>query len=71
MTLGRGDRTAKGIGIGSTEKALKQKHPSFTCESTGGLRFCHTGIGEPGERVTDFQIKKGRVVRAVVAIVID
>ncbi|MDQ3936048.1 MAG: hypothetical protein M3340_15610 [Actinomycetota bacterium] len=71
MTLGRGDRTAKGIGIGSTEKALKQKHPNFMCESAEGLRFCHTGIGEPGERVTDFQIKRGRVVRAVVAIIID
>ncbi len=70
-TTGRGDRTAKGIGIGSTEKALKQKHPNFKCESSGGLRFCHTGNGEPGERITDFQIKKGRIVRAVVGIVID
>lgn len=70
-TTGRGDRTAKGIGIGSTEKALKQKHPSFKCESSDGFRFCHTGNGEPGERITDFQIKKGRIVRAVVGIVID
>ena len=70
-TLGLGDRTSKGIGVGSTEKRLKQKHPSLNCETVSGFRACHTGIGEPGERVTDFWIKGGKVTRVVVAIVID
>jgi hypothetical protein len=70
-TLGRGDRTSKGIGVGNTEKALKQKHPSLKCETVGGFRSCHTGNGEPGERVSDFWISKGKVTRVVVGIVID
>ena len=70
-TLGRGDRTSKGIGVGNTEKALKQKHPSLRCESFGSFRSCHTGNGEAGERMTDFFISKGKITRIVVGIVID
>ena len=71
-TLGRGDRTSKGIGIGNSEKALKQKHPSLECETfPGNFRSCHTGDYMPGQRVTDFEIKKGRIVRILVGIVID
>lgn len=70
-TLGRGDRTSKGIGVGNTEKALKQKHPSLKCETFSGFRSCHTGSGEPGQRITDFWISKGKITRVVVGIVID
>ncbi|HEX8054873.1 MAG TPA: hypothetical protein VF517_17950 [Thermoleophilaceae bacterium] len=69
--LGRGDRTTKGIGVGNTEKALKQKHPSLTCKTNSGFRSCYTGDFKPGERVTDFWISKGRITRVVVGIVID
>jgi hypothetical protein len=70
-TLGKGDRTSKGIGVGNSEKALRQKHPSVKCESFGGFRSCHTGSGNPGERITDFFISKGKITRIVVGIVID
>ena len=70
-TVGRGDRTSKGIGVGNTEKALKQKHPSLKCETFGGFRSCHTGTGSPGTRMTDFHIRKGKITRVVVGIVID
>ncbi|HEX8646757.1 MAG TPA: hypothetical protein VF715_07630, partial [Thermoleophilaceae bacterium] len=70
-TVGRGDRTSKGIGVGNTEKALKQKHPKLKCETFDGFRSCHTGNGEPGERITDFWISKGKITRVVVGIVID
>jgi hypothetical protein len=70
-TLGRGDRTSKGIGVGNTEKALKQKHPSLKCETFSGFRSCHTGSGQPGQRMTDFWISKGKITRVVVGIVID
>jgi hypothetical protein len=70
-TLGRGDRTAKGIGVGNSEKALRQKHPSVRCQTFEGFRSCHTGSGEPGQRITDFWIRKGRITRVVVGIVID
>lgn len=70
-TFGRGDRTSKGIGVGNSEKALKQKHPSLKCQSSGGFRNCQTGSGNPGARITDFHISKGRITRVVVGIIID
>jgi hypothetical protein len=71
-TLGRGDRTSKGIGVGNTEKVLRLKHPSLKCETfPGNYRSCHTGTYQAGERVTDFEIKKGRVARVFIGIVID
>ena len=70
-TTGKGDRTTKGIGVGNTEKALRQKHSGLTCESSGTFRSCHTQALAAGERVTDFQIRKGRISRITVAIVID
>ena len=70
-TIGRGDRTAKGIGVGNSERALRQRHPSVRCESFEGFRSCRTKEGRPGERLTDFEIKRGRIVRVTVGIVID
>jgi hypothetical protein len=71
-TLGRGDRTTKGIGVGNTEKALRAKHKGLKCETfEGSFRSCSTGSGEPGERLTAFFISKGRITRVVVGIVID
>jgi len=70
--LGRTDRTSKGIGVGNSEKSLRQKHPSLKCETfPGNYRSCHTGTYSAGERVTDFEIKKGKIVRVFVGIVID
>ena len=70
-TLGRGDRTSKGIGVGNSEKALRKKHPGVRCQTFGGFRSCRTGNGEPGQRITDFWISKGKIRRVVVGIVID
>jgi hypothetical protein len=71
-TLGRGDRTSKGIGVGNTERALKAKHKGLECETfEGSFRSCSTGSGEPGQRITAFFISKGRITRVVVGIVID
>lgn len=71
FTTGRGDRTTKGIGVGNTEKALRQKHPSLKCETVSGRRSCHTNDFTPGQRVTDFEISKGKIFRITVAFVID
>jgi hypothetical protein len=70
-TTGKGDRTTKGIGVGNTETALKQKHPSLKCETISGYRSCHTGTFTPGKRVTDFTIKQGKITRITVGFVID
>ena len=70
-TTGRGDRTSRGIGVGSTERALRRKHSGLKCETFGSFRSCHTGQGNPGEVITDFAIRKGRITRITVGLVID
>ncbi len=70
-TTGRGDRTTRGIGVGSSERALRQKHSGLRCATFEGFRSCHTGQGNPGEVITDFAIRKGRITRITVGRVID
>jgi len=70
-TTGRGDRTARGVGVGSSEVSVRRLVRGVTCESTGGVRSCHTGRFEPGQRITDFAIRGGRVNRLTIGIVID
>jgi hypothetical protein len=70
-TTGLGDRTTKGVGVGSSEATAKARHPKLKCETIGGTRSCHTGTFAAGTRVTDFLLKKGKVTRVFVGIVID
>ena len=71
-TEGKGDRTIRGVGVGSTEQAVERRVPGITCETFfGTTRSCHTGDFRAGTRVTDFQIRKGRVTRVTVGFVID
>ena len=70
-TTGRGDRTRRGIGVGSTEQAVKAKVPGVTCNTFEGTRLCQRGAEQPGERGTIFFIESGRVTRVDVAVLID
>jgi hypothetical protein len=70
-TTGLGDRTAAGVGIGSTEKAVKRGVPGVRCGKIAGTRSCHTGRFRAGRIVTDFVIKNGRVARITVGKVLD
>jgi hypothetical protein len=70
-TTGRGDRTNRGIGVGSTEQAVKDKVPGVTCETFEGTRLCQRGAREPGQQGTIFFIEGGRVTRVDVALLID
>lgn len=70
-TTGRGDRTTRGVGVGSTERTVDARVPRVKCETIGGTRSCHTGDFTAGRRVTDFLIRRGRVTRVTVGIVID
>jgi len=71
VTTGLGDRTAKGVGVGSSEADVRAKVPGVRCETTAGSRSCHTHTFRPGRRVTDFFLKRGKVVRVTVGFVID
>lgn len=69
---GPGDRTARGVGVGSTEQAVERRVRGITCETLfGTTRSCHTGDFRAGTRVTDFRIRNGKVSRVTVGFVID
>jgi hypothetical protein len=70
-TTGRRERTASGVGVGSTEAEVRAGVRGVRCETVGGFRSCSLGSFRPGARVTDFQLRAGRVVRVTVGLVID
>jgi len=70
-TKGRGDRTNRGIGVGSTEAQVTADVPGVTCSTVEGTRICQRGASEPGERGTIFFIANGVVTRVDVAVLID
>lgn len=70
-TTGLGDRTTRGIGVGSKEATVDKRVPGVKCETIAGFRTCHTNDFTAGKRVTDFVIRKGRVSRVSIGIVID
>lgn len=70
-TSGRGDRTRRGVGVGSTEAAVKARVRGVRCETIAGFRSCHTGRFTVGEIVTDFLIRNGKVTRVSIGRVFD
>ena len=57
--------------LAPTEAQLKTAHPALTCETIVGTRSCHLGNFLPGQKVTDFLLRNGKVVRVTVGFVID
>jgi hypothetical protein len=70
-TTGLGDRTNRGVGVGSTEQRVRNRVAGVTCETFEGTRICSRGAESVGERGTFFFIENGRVVRVDVAVLID
>jgi hypothetical protein len=70
-TTRKSERTAAGVGVGSTEAQVKAKVNGVKCKTESGFRHCYLGAFLPGHRVTDFSIKNRRVTRVDVGRVID
>ena len=70
-TIGKSERTARGVGVGSTRAQVLRLVPGARCETTGGFAHCYVGSFEPGKRVTDFRLSRGLVTRVTVGFVID
>jgi hypothetical protein len=68
---GQSDRTATGVGVGSTEQQVKKGVRGVKCDTVAGIRSCHVGALLAGRRVTDFLLRHGRVSRVTVGFVID
>jgi hypothetical protein len=45
--------------------------PGVNCETFSGTRICQRGEGLPGQRITAFFMRNGRVARVTVGRVID
>jgi hypothetical protein len=71
-TRGRTEKTERGVGVGSTETAVKAKVGHVRCETISGSHTCHVGNFLAGHRVTVFLISKhGFVVSITVGFVLD
>ena len=71
MTTDRRQKTATGVGVGSTERALKRGVKSLHCTAPGANRACTVGRELAGKRVTRFVLSGGRVRQITLGFVID
>lgn len=62
------ERTASGVGVDSSEAAVRGAYPSVVCAPSGGFRRCRLGTGRPGTRATDFLLGHGRVLQVTVQL---
>jgi hypothetical protein len=62
------ERTASGLGVDSSESAVRRAYPGAVCAPWSVYRRCRLGGGKPGTRVTDFTIGRGRVLQVTVAL---
>jgi hypothetical protein len=62
------ERTRGGLGVDSTEAALRASYPALRCSAATPFRRCRLGSGAPGTRVTDFMVGRGRVLQVTVAL---
>jgi hypothetical protein len=63
-----GERTLLGIGVDSSEAAVRRAY-RIACVPWSAFRRCRLGSGKPGTRVTDFFIGgRGRVLQVTVAL---
>jgi hypothetical protein len=69
-TLAR-ERTASGVGVGSTWEQVKSKVPGVVCEGSPLLGHCHVGKLLPGRTVTDFSFSNSHVQSVLVGVVLD
>jgi hypothetical protein len=62
------ERTASGVGVDSSEDAVRGAYPSVVCAPFSVFRRCRLGSGKPGTRATDFLLGHGRVLQVTVQL---
>jgi hypothetical protein len=71
FTRGTVERTKRGVGVGTRERRLRRRLKGEKCETISGYRSCTIGSFTAGQIVTDFRIRRHRVVSVVVGRVVD
>jgi hypothetical protein len=71
VTRSAAERTAQGVGVGSTRATVRKKVPKVRCKAESGYDHCYVGAFTPGAIITDFTMSRGKVSRVVVGLVID
>jgi hypothetical protein len=67
-TTSKSEKTASGVGVGSTAAGVKKGVKGARCDS----KHCWVGRFEGGRKVTDFALgKTGRVTRVTIGYVLD
>jgi hypothetical protein len=62
------ERTASGLGVDSTEAAVRRAFPRAVCAPWSVFRRCRFGLNRPGTRATDFIIGRGRVLQVTISL---
>jgi hypothetical protein len=71
-TTSRADKTAGGLGVGSTVADVKAKVSGLQCDPAGKPRICQKGKSLPGKLVTAFFFNPaGRLDEILIGYVID
>jgi hypothetical protein len=65
------EKTASGLGVGSTKAQVQAKLSGVKCEGPRAGGHCYLGQFLPGKHITDFSFRNGRVWNVTVGIVID
>ncbi len=65
------ERTAGGIGVGSTRAAVKAGVRGVRCVREFEYDHCYVGAWKPGGVITDFSLRNGQVWRVAIGYVID
>lgn len=65
------ERTATGVGIGSTRAQVKAGLTGETCRREYGIDHCWQGNWDAGRAITDYRLVRGRVSKITISYVID
>lgn len=65
-TRSRRERTAHGIGVGSSARQLRAGLKRARCGVKAGVGFCRVGSARSGRRSTTFLLEAGRVITVTV-----